>query len=187
MRALAARYRPFAAFLGKLLAVYIVWYVVYDLWLLPDGRLDDAVARHVAALSGGLLHVLGVEVWVEGRTLFLSPVSGVFVADDCTGLTTIGLFVGFVLAYPGSMIRRTLFLPAGIVAIHLANAVRLAMLTWLKGAHPEYFDAVHQWGVPPFFYAVVFVLWMVWVRVGESGGAVAHHRIADPVPYHAAG
>ncbi|MCS3937056.1 hypothetical protein GGP80_003064 [Salinibacter ruber] len=27
-------------FLAKVLAVYVVWYVVYDLWLLPDGRLD---------------------------------------------------------------------------------------------------------------------------------------------------
>ena len=169
MRAAIARYHPVLVFLAKLFLVYVVWYVVYDLWLLPDGRLDAVVARSVAVLSGGLLHLFGAEVWVDGRTLLLSSGRGVFVADDCTGLTTVGLFAGFVLAFPGSALRRALFLPAGILVIHLANVGRIAVLTWMNGALPEYFDAVHEWGILPFFYAVVFALWMVLVRVVTAG------------------
>ena len=168
MRAAIASYRPVAAFLAKLLLIYVAWYVVYDLWLLPDGRLDAVVARSAAVLSGEALRLFGVDVWVEGRTLLLASGRGLFVADDCTGLTTVGLFAGFVLAFPGSALRRALFLPVGALAIHLANAGRLAFLTWLNGARPEYFDAVHGWGILPFFYAVVFALWMVWVRVGAK-------------------
>ena len=35
-----ARYEPVLRFLAKAVAIYGVWYVLYDLWLLPDGRLD---------------------------------------------------------------------------------------------------------------------------------------------------
>ena len=187
MEASVARYRPVAVFLAKLLVVYVVWYIVYDLWLLPDGRLDAAVARSVTALSGGVLHLFGVDASVEGRTILLASGRGVFVADDCTGLTTVGLFAGFVLAFPGRAIRRALFLPAGILVIHLANAGRLAFLTWLLGARPEYFDAVHEWGILPFFYAVVFVLWMAWVRIGTKGASSEPRTAAGSVPHPAVG
>jgi hypothetical protein len=32
--------RSVLLFLGKMLAAYLAWYALYDLWLLPDGRLD---------------------------------------------------------------------------------------------------------------------------------------------------
>ena len=40
-----ARYGPVLRFLAKAVAVYGVWYVLYDLWLLPDGRLDAYVSQ----------------------------------------------------------------------------------------------------------------------------------------------
>ncbi|MEP0548663.1 MAG: archaeosortase/exosortase family protein [Rhodothermales bacterium] len=187
MRASLTPYRPIAVFLAKMLAVYVVWYAVYDLWLLPDGRLDAVVSRNLAVLSGGALRLVGVDVFVEGRTVILASGRGLFIADDCTGLTTVGLFAGFVLAFPGSALRRALFLPAGALAIHLANAGRLAFLTWFHGARPEHFDAVHEWGILPFFYGVVFVLWMVWVRVGAVGGSPPRTAAASPAPRHAVG
>ena len=84
------------------------------------------------------------------------------------GLSTVGLFVGFVLAFPGGALRRALFVPLGVLAIHLANTGRIAALAWMNAAHPEVFDAAHEWGLLPFFYAVVFVLWMAWVRFGQG-------------------
>jgi exosortase/archaeosortase family protein len=180
-------YRPVAVFLAKMLAVYVVWYVVYDLWLLPDGRLDAVVSRNLAVLSGSALRLFGIDVFVEGRTVILASGRGLFVADDCTGLTTVGLFAGFVLAFPGSALRRALFIPAGAFAIHLANAGRLAFLAWLNGAWPEHFDAVHEWGILPFFYAVVFVLWMVWVRVGAKSDPPPQTMTVSPAPRPAVG
>lgn len=179
MRALFTTYRPILGFLGKMLLAYVVWYVVYHLWLFPDGRLDALVARNVALLSGGALHLLGVEASVDGRVVLMASGRGIFVADECTGLAAIGLFLGFVLAFPGSQLRRMLFIPMGMVAIHLANVVRIAFLAWFNEGCPAFFDAVHEWGVLPFYYAVVFVLWMVWAHYG-AGRGIPHRAVPHP-------
>ncbi len=166
MRALRPEHRPIAVFLAKMLAAYAAWFVLYDLWLLPAGLLDGWVGRSAAVLSGGLLDALGLDPTVDGRVIRLPSGSGVWVADACTGLATVGLFAGFVLAYPGSWRRRVWFLPLGVLVIHLANVVRIAGLAWLRDVEPALFDPVHQWGATPFFYAVVFGLWVVWVHYG---------------------
>ena len=171
MRTLRPEHRPVVIFLAKILAVYVVWYAVYDLWLLPQGHLDGWVGRSAAVLSGSLLEAAGLEPVVDGRVIRLPSGSGVWVADACTGLVTVGLFVGFVLAYPGSWRRRLLFLPLGVVVIHLANVVRIAFLTWLRDVQPALFDPVHQWGATPFFYAVVFGLWVIWMHYGGPARA----------------
>ena len=181
MPASLTRHRRLVVFLAKMLAFYAAWYVAYDLWLLPDGRLDDVVARNAAWLSGGLLHLFGFEAVVDGRVVLMVSGKGVLVADDCTGLATIGLFIGFVLAFPGRWVRRALFIPAGIVLIHLANVGRIAFLAWFYEAYPAFFEAVHAWGVLPFFYAVVFVLWMAWVRVGAERDVPQSDVAVQPV------
>lgn len=166
MRAFRSKHAPVAVFLAKMLAAYVVWYVVYDLWLLPSGHLDAVVGRSAAVLSGSLLSVFGLDPTVEGRVILLPSGSGVWVADACTGLATVGLFAGFVLAFPGSWRRRAWFLPLGVAVIHLANVVRIAFLAWLRDVAPALFDPVHIWGGTPFFYAIVFGLWMVWAHYG---------------------
>ncbi len=181
MRSSLTRHRPLLVFLVKMLAFYAAWYLVYDLWLLPDGRLDAAVARNAAVLSGALLDLLGVEVLVDGRVVLLASGRGVLVADDCTGLATIGLFLGFVLAFPGRALRRALFIPAGVALVHLANVGRIAFLTWFLEAYPRLFDVVHEWGVLPFFYAIVFALWVAWARYGTDGAVLRPRGAAQPV------
>lgn len=165
--------RPALAVLARMLAAYAVWFALYDLWLLPDGRLDAAVARNGAALAGLLLRALGVEAMVDDRVVWTGAHSGVIVDDGCTGLEVVGLFVGFVLAFPGGWRRRALFLPLGALAIHLTNVVRIGVLAWLHRAQPALFDAAHHWGTPPFFYAAVFLLWVAWVHLGAERPAPA--------------
>ena len=40
----------------------------------------------------------------------------------------LGLFAGFVLAYPGSVVRRMLFIPLGVLVIYKVNVGRLVTL-----------------------------------------------------------
>ena len=178
MRVLSPEHRPVAVFLAKMLAAYVAWFVLYDLWLLPSGGLDGWVGRSAAVLSGGLLDALGFDPVVDGRVITFPSGAGVWVADACTGLATVGLFAGFVLAYPGSWARRAVFIPLGILAIHLANVVRIAGLAWLRDVNPDLFEPVHLWGGTPFFYAVVFGLWVLWVH----HGAAPKREVAPKVP-----
>lgn len=73
MHAFLEKYRPGLLFLLKLLGAYAAWYLIYDSWLLPDGRLDGWLSRNVASVSGGGLSLLGFEVTVEGHAAAGQP------------------------------------------------------------------------------------------------------------------
>jgi exosortase/archaeosortase family protein len=92
----------------------------------------------------------------------------VYVADGCNGLTTIGLFIGFVVAYPGKMIQRFLFIPLGILAIYATNVLRVIAMVLAQKYWPAAFDPLHTFGLTAIFYVVVFALWVLWANVGGA-------------------
>lgn len=155
-------------FLGKMLAAYAAWYALYDLWLLPDGRLDAWVSHSVAEVSGGLLSAFGIDTAVQGRSVALAGVPGVRIADGCNGLSTIGLFVGFVVAYPGRWERRLAFLPLGMAAIYATNVGRIAVMAIVQKHWPAAFGPLHGFGLTTIFYVVVFGLWVLWANYGGA-------------------
>ena len=159
-----ARVLRFAAIMA---ACYAVWFAVYDLWLLPDGRLDAWLSTEVAAWTGGLLTALGQDVRVDGREVWMGG-AGIQLIAECNGLSVLSLFVGFVLAYPGRWSRRAWFIPLGIVVIQAVNVLRCAVLLALLGRSQAAFDVGHGSGGLLVFYAVVFALWVVWSRIGGA-------------------
>ena len=113
--------RALARFAGTMLACYAVWFVAYDLWLLPDGRLDRALSLGVARATGALVSLSGEPAQILGQRVRWGG-GGVYIDHTCNGLAALSLFVGFVLAYPGAWARRLLFVPAGLAVIAAANA-----------------------------------------------------------------
>ena len=167
--------RRIAVFAAKAVAIYGLWYIAYDLWLLPDGRLDARLSHNVAWVTTGIVSALGLDPVHVGRVVTLPDIGGVEVANGCNGLTTIGLFIGFVVAYPGTWARRAAFIPIGIFAIYVVNVLRVvAMLLALK-YWPAAFDPLHGFGLTTIFYVTVFALWVVWANYGgaelEASGA----------------
>jgi exosortase/archaeosortase family protein len=158
--------RRIAVFAAKVLAFYGLWYMLYDLWLLPNGMVDRWLSLNVASVSGTLLGGLGFDVMVEGRGLTLPGVRGIRIANGCNGLSTLGLFVGFVLAYPGSPWRRTWFLPLGILAIYATNVGRVVVMLLSQKYWPAAFEPLHGFGLTTIFYVVVFGLWVLWANYG---------------------
>ena len=164
--------RSVLRFLGKMLAAYVVWYVAYDLWLLPDGRLDAWVSHSVAGTTSSLLSAVGLAVETTGRTVGLPDTVGVYIADGCNGLSTIGLFVGFVIAYPGHSWRRLAFIPLGIAAIYATNVGRIVAMVLTQRHWPAAFDPLHGFGLTTIFYVAVFGLWVLWIRYGGGPASV---------------
>lgn len=163
-----AQYRPVVLFLAKAMAIYGVWYVLYDLWLLPDGRLDAWVSQTVVHAGHVVLSGLGFDAAIDGRSLQLAGASGIRIVDGCNGLATIGLFAGFVLAFPGTARRRALFLPLGIAVIYVANVARISLLAGLQVYGSTAFDMIHNLGAPAFFHLIVFGLWVLWANYGGA-------------------
>ncbi|MEM6287655.1 MAG: archaeosortase/exosortase family protein [Bacteroidota bacterium] len=165
-RTILATNRALSVFLLKMAAVYAVWFVLYDLWLLPDGRLDGWLSEAVASMTGSVLGLFYEVAAVDGRMVWVSSEAGVVVEDGCNGLSALSLFVGFVLAYPGTWPRRALFIPLGLVAIVAVNVLRCVSLVIVQDRWPELFGEVHGLHALFVFYVAIFVLWMVWAHWG---------------------
>ena len=115
-----------------------------------------------------VLSAVGVDAAASGRSIELAQASGIRIVDGCNGLSTIGLFVGFVLAFPGSTRRRLLFLPFGVGAIYVANVARISLLGGLQVHWPAGFNVIHDLGAPAFFHLIVFGLWVLWANCGGA-------------------
>ena len=71
---------PLTQFIVKALCFFIVWYVIYELWLLPDGSLDEWISLNIISNSAGIVDWLGYEVFTYNRVIGIygSTVAGLF-------------------------------------------------------------------------------------------------------------
>lgn len=159
---------PVTSFLLKALGFFLAWYVVYEIWILPDGRLDARISVNIATTAAGLLEAMGYDVYSFGRIVGIYGDSGVEVTDRCNGIAILGLYLAFILAYPGRWDQRAAFSVLGLAIIYLTNLFRIALLTVLKVEWPEGFSFVHDFATTGIFYLVVFVMWIFWVKANEE-------------------
>ncbi len=166
-RQILATHRSLSFFLAKMVACYAVWFVLYDLWLLPDGRIDTWLSHGVASATAGVLQPFYDTAFADGRVVWITRESGVNIANGCNGLSALSLFVGFVIAYPGTWARRALFIPLGLIALVITNVLRCAILLMVSHHIPAMFDSVHGFHALFVFYVVIFGLWVAWANWGE--------------------
>ena len=133
-----------------------------------DGRVDLWLSEHIVALGGTMLTAMGFEVFAEGRLIGLARLEHAGIIDGCNGIEVIGLFVGFVVAYPGRNLNRVLFLcPSVFFVLYLTNIIRILVLAITQVHAPGNFDITHDYSTTAIFYLVVFGYVGGWVNYGE--------------------
>lgn len=160
-------------FLLKVAGIYLLWYLLYELWLLPEGTLDQWVTTNIVSVSAGMLELLGYDFYAVGRLIGIGESPGIYLVDGCSGISAIGLFVGFVIAYPGAWIPRAAFIFIGIGVIYLVNIIRIIVLAITQIRAPDMFTVTHDYSTTAIFYVVIFVLWMVWANFGDNTRAAS--------------
>jgi exosortase/archaeosortase family protein len=78
------------------------------------------------------------------------------------------VFLSFVLAMGPYVKPMTWFIPAGLLVIHLLNLLRVWGLFLVAVKLPEQFYFVHKYLFTSILYAVVFVLWFIWIRLTST-------------------
>ena len=141
---------PLRSFALKALGIFLLWYVLYELWLLPDGRLDHWVALRVIDGAALVTRLFGFEVWMLNRVVTIAGNNGIEMVDGCTGISAIGLFLGFVWAYPGQIAHactsRSWVLPLSIWSIFCA----LPPSCLCKNGRPNFLTSPTIIPPPPF-------------------------------------
>lgn len=148
--------------------LFISWFLVYELWLHPLGTVDQWMINLIVANGQLILHGLGFETFDpllygnEYRTLGIVGSNGVWIGDPCNGLSLFALFSGFVIAYPGTILKKLWFIPLGILSIHILNVLRVAALALVEYKWPETLDFNHTYTFTILVYSWVFLLWYLW-------------------------
>lgn len=160
---------PPALFLIKALVLYIVWYLVYELWLHPYTDIDLWVIDNIITISENLLTAFGFIIIPEVydasfRTIGLDGTHGVWIGDSCNGITIFALFTGFIIAYPGKISKKIVYIIVGIISIHVLNIIRIMALTIILLYAPESLEFNHTYTFTTLMYAYIFFLWYLWTN-----------------------
>ncbi len=156
---------PVVFFLLKVLALYFIWYCVYDLWLHPQETMDLFVIDKTIAFSKWILESLGYTVFTGAeRVIGVDGTGGLWIGDNCNGVALFALFSGFVIAYKGKVKYKLIYLIVGVLSIQLLNVFRVVALGILDTHSRAWTEFNHTYTFTIVIYAYIFMLWMIWVN-----------------------
>lgn len=110
-------------------------------------------------------NILGYHITVEpGNTMWFSNGGYITVNTSCSGLKQFYQVLVLFILFPGPLKHKLWFIPLGFVVMFLTNVFRIVMLSVILLWKPEHWDYSHDWILRPFFYVVLFGLWVWWVE-----------------------
>jgi exosortase/archaeosortase family protein len=170
-------------FLRNALIAFAVWKIVYSFFLLDHRLLDKPLTDYVGSSTAWTLNLLTSE---KGFTSTAETKESIFegqiqvmevaqvrqygtpiilIADPCNGLELMVLFVGFILCYPSSYIKKFIFIFFGLIVICLANILRCSGLVFIKmHYHYDLFQFAHHYGFKITLYGIIFLIWMLFTK-----------------------
>ncbi len=99
------------------------------------------------------------------QKLFVNNEFMVRVVEGCNAASIIILFISFIISFAEKFKKTFLFLLGGGLLIYLVNLIRIAILTIMYYEYPQYQEILHSVVFPAIIYGMVFLLWMIWVRM----------------------
>ncbi|WP_432411786.1 exosortase family protein XrtF [Rasiella sp. SM2506] len=174
MKKLFSTYKSVVVFLLLFLGSYVLLSLLYGFYLelSKNGRYaPDFITNLVAKQSTAVIEGFGyfaqviphptqpsMKLFVEGR--FLARI-----VEGCNALSIIILFVSFIIAFAQRWKKTVLYIFSGVLLIYAVNILRIAMLAMALYKYPEHQHTLHSVVFPGIIYGMVFLLWLVWVRM----------------------
>lgn len=157
---------PIVKFIIRLFSLYILWYLVYNLWLHPNETIDLFVINLTVDISKFILELMNYRVFtgVE-RVIGVDGTGGLWIGDNCNGITLFALFTWFIVAYPkGKWWKKLVFISIGIISIEVLNIIRIVTLAILDTKSRAWTEFNHTYTFTIVIYAFIFFMWMLWTN-----------------------
>lgn len=153
---------------------YLILYLVYQFLVRKYTYYDQKFIGLIIENSDYVLKSMGYNTFKvlqdrDMQVLGIDGASGVWIGSNCNAITLFFLFAVFVSAYPGKQRHKIWFVPAGILAIHFINVLRVVALAIINLKAPAYLDFNHTYTFTFLVYAFIFLLWMLWVNYFANG------------------
>lgn len=146
---------------------YIWWHGLKSFLLNFAGfkQMEAFLAHQVFLPSAWIVeHILRYPIQAFDNTLFFENNGYVAVVGSCSGLKQFYQWTVLMLLFPGPWKKKLWFIPSGIIIIHIVNIFRIVVLSVVVVHWPQNWDFIHEWILRPFFYVVIFGMWVVWVE-----------------------
>ncbi len=157
-------------FVVKAIMLYIAWFLIYELWLHPQGIIDRLMIDNLISGSAKILKLMGytlIPFPPESetiRTIGIDGTHGLWIGDPCNGLTIFALFTGFIVSFPGKIKDKLWFIPLGLISIHILNIIRIVALCILLRYDATSLEFNHTYTFTLIVYSYVFLLWIIWIN-----------------------
>ena len=132
---------------------------------LSFGAVQEFVAHQVFMPASWIVsHIAGYPIQTSHDTLYFSNGGYIAVEESCSGVKQMCEWLALMILFPGPWKHKLWFIPVGIIIIHLENILRIFILSVVVVHWPAHWDFIHMWIMRPFYYVVIFVLWLGWVE-----------------------
>ncbi|MBT0607310.1 exosortase family protein XrtF [Aequorivita echinoideorum] len=174
MKELFRKYKTVVRFVLLFLGTYLVLSLLYGLYLkLSEGGeyFPDFITNLVARQTTSILSGLGYQSTLisEGPVpKLLINFNGRNIAEiieGCNSVSIIILFISFVISFAEKFKKTFLFIFSGAVLIYIVNVLRIVILVIALYHYPEQENLLHSVVFPGIIYGMVFLLWMLWVKM----------------------
>ena len=163
-------FKPALSFLGKFIGLYLVGNLLYGMYVTAYRPSPDPVTRWVTNQTAAVLRWTGEDVDVTDdkarpNSIIHKGNEGIIsVYEGCNGINTVMIFAAFVVSFGPLGRSAAWYIPAGILAIHLLNILRLYGLALITMYQQEYLYFFHKYFFTAFIYAFILLFWMIWVK-----------------------
>ena len=125
------------------------------------------------------VQILGLNIVVDPpSTMWFNDGFGyITVNRGCSGLKHMYQLTVLFLLFPGPWKHKLWFIPMGMVIMFYTNVFRIIALSLVLLWWPDHWDFAHDWILRPFFYVVLFALWVWWV---ERYGGFFREKVVAP-------
>ena len=132
---------------------------------LSFAELEQFMARQVFLPSAWITqHIIGYDINTLDTTLHFPGVGYIEVNGSCSGLKQFYQWIFLMVLFPGPWKQKLWYIPLGIIVIHIVNILRIVILSIVLMNWPDQWHFTHDWILRPFFYVVIFFLWVFWVE-----------------------
>lgn len=164
-------FKPTILFLAKFLGLYLVLNLVYGYFVEREYPQCDAATAWVTDQTSGILNGLGWENFVSMHnkkpttSIIHANRAVVSVYEGCNGINVAIIFICFLVAFGPINRKLAWYAPLGLVIIHVFNVGRILGLFWVVLYLPGAVYFTHKYVFTAVIYAVIFLLWLVWIRM----------------------
>ncbi|NOR88311.1 MAG: hypothetical protein GQ527_11950 [Bacteroidales bacterium] len=127
--------------------------------------MHDHLSQRVFVESSWFIqNIFGMEITTIDRTMYWANDGYISINHGCSGLKQMIQFALLMMIFPGPWRHKLWYIPLGIFIVHLTNLFRIIGLAVVLVSVPDYWKFSHDYLFRPFFYVVIFSLWVYWVE-----------------------